>query len=102
HVQAYARTTQTQREWRYQDSANWSRTLGESTTEIVGEMARQTPGAVLQYGAGVFDSFSGLPVVGGVFEKSATAFDDLSNWADAKTGADDAGKKARNLIARGT
>lgn len=84
---------------RYNASLDPTMTFGESAGYIAEEAARQGPGAVCNFAAGVFDGMSYIPLVGGVFKQSADSFRDLGGYMDEVTGADDTGRKYRNGVA---
>lgn len=102
NVERYVKSTDRQRDWRYDESNNWSMTLGETNAYLGDEMLRQAPGVACAAAAGIFNNLSDIPLAGRLFAKDAEAFRELGKWADEATGADDSWRAERNALAEGS
>jgi len=83
----------------YDAEGDTRRGIGAAAADIGDEAARQAPGAVLTFMAGVYGGMSSLPGIGGVMQDASDGFKDLAKLADEATGAWQDGAVTRNTIA---
>jgi hypothetical protein len=88
--------------WKYDSNLATARGLGEQAVYIAEEAARQLPGALCSFAAGVFRGLSALPIIGGLFGDLADGSMKLGHALDKVTGASDIGRDMRDLVANTT
>lgn len=84
--------------WRY-DEGRADVEPKKSALGAVKAAAKSIPGATANFAAGVYSGLGHVPVVGGVFKRSAESFRELGEYADDEIGVPEEDRGLRNKIA---
>lgn len=84
--------------WRY-DEARADVEPKKSAWGAVKAAGKSIPGATANFAAGVYSGLGHVPLVGGVFKRSAQSFRDLGEYADDEIGVPEEDRALRNKIA---